>query len=195
MRPYATSVWDHKDEITLDKEEAIRDRKTNSSVSWESVANFYVGVLTWNTTESPGRRARYGPTGSSHWRWSSPRTTPTSLPSANSLKVPHTHTHTHTHIHTYTHIHNNSLFAIQHLHSRTHAHTSEVLTLRLWNMVRHKSDAPYISVSPSNNNRIFPPKHLSIGNCLPEYPQRGGGMEARLASKKYKYWRSYWTKL
>eukprot|EP00001_Collodictyon_triciliatum_P030979 05618_4 len=28
--------------------------------------------------ESPGRRARYGPTGSSD-RWSSPRTTPTSL--------------------------------------------------------------------------------------------------------------------
>jgi hypothetical protein len=95
-------------------------------------------------------------------------------------KFPQGSTHTHTHTHTYTH----TLFAIQHLHSRTHAHTSEVLTLRLWNMVRHKSDAPYISVSPSNNNRIFPPKHLPIGNSVPEYPQRGGGMEARLARKK-----------
>jgi hypothetical protein len=110
-------------------------------------------------------------------------------------KFPQGSTHTHTHTHTYTH----TLFAIQHLHART-----QVLTLRLWNMVQHTSDAAhvwwqYLSV-PSNNNRIFPPKHLPIGNSLPEYPQRGGGMEARLANKKvqiltqllvpkYKYWR------
>jgi hypothetical protein len=125
-----------------------------------------------------------------HWRWSSQRTTPTSLLSANSLKVPHTHTHTHTHTHSLTHC---WLFS-----TCTHAHTSQVLTLRPWSMVQHTSDAAHVwwpcisGPPPPITTGFFHPNIYPSGTVCLSILNEEEAWKPGWLIKKYKYWRSYW---